>query len=420
VDKFLIQGGHHLSGTVTVSGAKNASLALMPAALLASGTFHLRNTPKLRDVTTMSSLLKSMGMKITFKDHELTLDTSTVQKHEAPYQHVKKMRASIYVLGPLVARFGRAKVSLPGGCAWGPRPVNLHIQGLQKLGAEIEMKRGYIHASAKRLKGARIQFDVSSVGATGNILMAATLAKGTTTIENAAIEPEITSLAEFLLAMGAKIDGIGTNRLEIEGVDELHTADVTTIPDRIEAGTFLVAAAMTGGSVTLDQVNPEHLKAVLVKLEDAGCRITLGPTSIALQAPNELRPVDVTASIYPGFPTDMQAQWIALMCVAKGTSVVTDTIYLDRFKHVPELQRLGAEVTMKENSAIVKGSRQLMGATVMSTDLRASASLILAGLVAEGTTEVLRVYHIDRGYEAIEVKLRQLGASIERAAGEEY
>ncbi len=420
MDKFLIQGGHHLSGTVTVSGAKNASLALMPAALLASGTFHLRNTPKLRDVTTMSSLLKSMGMKITFKDHELTLDTSTVQKHEAPYQHVKKMRASIYVLGPLVARFGRAKVSLPGGCAWGPRPVNLHIQGLQKLGAEIEMKRGYIHASAKRLKGARIQFDVSSVGATGNILMAATLAKGTTTIENAAIEPEITSLAEFLLAMGAKIDGIGTNRLEIEGVDELHTADVTTIPDRIEAGTFLVAAAMTGGSVTLDQVNPEHLKAVLVKLEDAGCRITLGPTSIALQAPNELRPVDVTASIYPGFPTDMQAQWIALMCVAKGTSVVTDTIYLDRFKHVPELQRLGAEVTMKENSAIVKGSRQLMGATVMSTDLRASASLILAGLVAEGTTEVLRVYHIDRGYEAIEVKLRQLGASIERAAGEEY
>ncbi len=420
MDKFLVQGGHHLSGTVTVSGAKNASLALMPAALLASGTFHLRNTPKLRDVTTMSSLLKSMGMKITFKDHELTLDTSTVQKHEAPYQHVKKMRASIYVLGPLVARFGRAKVSLPGGCAWGPRPVNLHIQGLQKLGAEIEMKRGYIHASAKRLKGARIQFDVSSVGATGNILMAATLAKGTTTIENAAIEPEITSLAEFLLAMGAKIDGIGTNRLEIEGVDELHTADVTTIPDRIEAGTFLVAAAMTGGSVTLDQVNPEHLKAVLVKLEDAGCRITLGPTSIALQAPNELRPVDVTASIYPGFPTDMQAQWIALMCVAKGTSVVTDTIYLDRFKHVPELQRLGAEVTMKENSAIVKGSRQLMGATVMSTDLRASASLILAGLVAEGTTEVLRVYHIDRGYEAIEVKLRQLGASIERAAGEEY
>ena len=420
MDKFLIQGGSRLSGTVTVSGAKNASLALMPAALLASGTFRLRNTPKLRDVTTMSSLLKSMGMKTTFKEHDLTLDTTAVQKHEAPYQHVKKMRASIYVLGPLVARFGRAKVSLPGGCAWGPRPVNLHIQGLQKLGAEIEMKRGYIHASAKRLKGARIQFDVSSVGATGNILMAATLAKGTTIIENAAIEPEITSLAEFLQAMGAKIDGIGTNRLEIEGVDELHPADVTTIPDRIEAGTFLVAAAITRGSVTLDQVNPEHLKAVLTKLEDAGCHITFGPTSITLQAPKELRPVDVTASIYPGFPTDMQAQWIALMCVTKGTSVVTDTIYLDRFKHVPELQRLGADVTMKNNSAIVNGNHRLMGATVMSTDLRASASLILAGLVAEGTTEVLRVYHIDRGYEAIEVKLRQLGASIERAAGEEY
>jgi len=420
VDKFLIQGGHRLSGTVTVSGAKNASLALMPAALLASGTFHLRNTPKLRDVTTMSSLLKTMGMKITFKDHDLTLDTSAVQKHEAPYQHVKKMRASIYVLGPLVARFGRAKVSLPGGCAWGPRPVNLHIQGLQKLGAEIEMKRGYIHANAKRLKGARIQFDVSSVGATGNILMAASLAKGTTIIENAAIEPEITSLAEFLQAMGAKLDGVGTNRLEIEGVDELQSADVTTIPDRIEAGTFLIAAAMTGGSVKLDQVNPEHLAAVLTKLEDAGCQITIGPTSITLKAPKELRPVDVTASIYPGFPTDMQAQWIALMCVAKGTSAVTDTIYLDRFKHVPELQRLGADVTMKDNSAIVKGNRQLMGATVMSTDLRASASLILAGLIAEGTTEVLRVYHIDRGYEAIEVKLRQLGASIERAVGEEH
>ncbi|HEX9658504.1 MAG TPA: UDP-N-acetylglucosamine 1-carboxyvinyltransferase [Bacteroidota bacterium] len=420
MDKFLIQGGSRLSGTITVSGAKNASLALMPAALLASGTFRLRNTPKLRDVTTMSSLLKSMGMKTTFKEHDLTLDTTAVQKHEAPYQHVKKMRASIYVLGPLVARFGRAKVSLPGGCAWGPRPVNLHIQGLQKLGAEIEMKRGYIHASAKRLKGARIQLDVSSVGATGNILMAATLAKGTTIIENAAIEPEITSLAEFLQAMGAKIDGIGTNRLEIEGVDELHPADVTTIPDRIEAGTFLVAAAITGGFVTLDQVNPEHLKAVLTKLEDAGCHITFGPTSITLQAPKELRPVDVTASIYPGFPTDMQAQWIALMCVTKGTSVVTDTIYLDRFKHVPELQRLGADVTMKKNSAIVNGNHRLMGATVMSTDLRASASLILAGLVAEGTTEVLRVYHIDRGYEAIEVKLRQLGASIERAAGEEY
>ena len=420
MDKFLIQGGSRLSGTITVSGAKNASLALMPAALLASGTFRLRNTPKLRDVTTMSSLLKSMGMKTTFKEHDLTLDTTAVQKHEAPYQHVKKMRASIYVLGPLVARFGRAKVSLPGGCAWGPRPVNLHIQGLQKLGAEIEMKRGYIHASAKRLKGARIQLDVSSVGATGNILMAATLAKGTTIIENAAIEPEITSLAEFLQAMGAKIDGIGTNRLEIEGVDELHPADVTTIPDRIEAGTFLVAAAITGGFVTLDQVNPEHLKAVLTKLEDAGCHITFGPTSITLQAPKELRPVDVTASIYPGFPTDMQAQWIALMCVTKGTSVVTDTIYLDRFKHVPELQRLGADVTMKKNSAIVNGNHRLMGATVMSTDLRASASLILAGLVAEGTTEVLRVYHIDRGYEAIEVKLRKLGASIERAAGEEY
>jgi UDP-N-acetylglucosamine 1-carboxyvinyltransferase len=420
LDKFIIRGGRHLSGSVTISGAKNASLALMPAALLASGTFRLTNTPELRDVATMSSLLQTMGMQISLKDHVLTMDTRGVNKYEAPYEHVKKMRASIYVLGPLVGRYGRAKVSLPGGCAWGPRPVNLHIEGLRKLGAAIEIEHGYIVARAPKLRGATIHFDISSVGATGNVMMAAVLAKGTTVITNAAIEPEITTLAEFLVKMGAHIEGIGTNRLEIEGVDELHATEFETIPDRIEAGTFLVAGAITGGNVTLERVNPEHFSAVIAKLEDAGCTVTVGPSSVSLRAPATIRPVDATAVIYPGFPTDMQAQWIALMSIADGTSIVTDTIYLDRFKHVPELQRLGADIELKENAAIVRGVKKLTGAKVMSTDLRASASLILAGLVAEGTTEVLRVYHLDRGYEAIEKKLRALGADIERVAGEEY
>jgi UDP-N-acetylglucosamine 1-carboxyvinyltransferase len=420
VDKFVIRGGERLSGTVAISGAKNASLALMPATLLASGTFRLRNTPALRDVTTMSNLLKSMGVEIESKKHLLTLSTVSVDKHEAPYEHVKKMRASIYVLGPLVARYGEAKVSLPGGCAWGPRPVNLHLEGIRKLGAEVELEGGYIIARARRLIGARIHFDVSSVGATGNILMAATLAAGVTVIENAAIEPEITSLADFLVSMGAKIEGIGTNRLEIEGVDSLKPANATTIADRIEAGTFLVAGAITGGEITLTNVNPGHLTSVTAKLEDAGCTITTSRESITLFAPETVRPVDVTANIYPGFPTDMQAQWSALMAIASGTAVVTDSIYFDRFKHVPELIRLGADIEVKENAAIVRGVQRLTGAKVMSTDLRASASLILAGLVASGTTEVLRVYHIDRGYESIEKKLQSLGADIHREAGEEF
>jgi UDP-N-acetylglucosamine 1-carboxyvinyltransferase len=420
VDKFVIHGGRTLHGTIDISGAKNASLALMPACLLASGMFRLTNTPQLRDVVTMSSLLKSMGMDVTLSNHVLTLKTEHVNKQEAPYEHVKKMRASIYVLGPLVARYGRARVSLPGGCAWGPRPVNLHIEGLRKLGAEIEVKQGYIVATAKKLAGAEIHFDVSSVGATGNVLMAAVLAKGTTVIDNAAIEPEITALAKFLQAMGAKIDGIETTRLEIEGVDELRPVEWDTIPDRIEAGTFLVAAAITGGTVTLRHVVPEHLSAVIGKLTDAGCRIVLGLDTVTLHASKEITPVDVTTGVYPGFPTDMQAQWIALMAVAHGSSLVTETIYFDRFKHVPELVRLGANVEVKENMAFIRGVPAMTGAKVMSTDLRASASLILAGLVAEGTTEVLRVYHIDRGYEAIETRLQALGADIQRVAGEEF
>jgi UDP-N-acetylglucosamine 1-carboxyvinyltransferase len=420
VDKFVIHGGKPLNGSVTISGAKNATLALMPAAILADGVFRLRNTPLLRDVTTMSALLRSMGMTIAMRDHVVTLDTAGVNKFEAPYEHVKKMRASIYVLGPLLGRFGKAKVSLPGGCAWGPRPVNLHIEGMRKLGAEVDLQGGYIVASAKRLRGAKINFDVSSVGATGNVMMAAVLAEGTTVIENAAIEPEITSLAEFLVSMGASIDGIGTTTLEIQGVDTLHPADVDTIPDRIEAGTFLVAAALTGGTVSVAGVNPGHLSAVIRKLEDSGCRLTSTADTITMTAPGRIAPVDVTAAVYPGFPTDMQAQWTALMTVASGTTVVTDTIYADRFKHIPELIRLGADIELKENSAIVRGVHHLTGAKVMSTDLRASASLILAGLIAENTTEVLRVYHLDRGYERIELKLRALGADIERVSGEEF
>jgi len=423
LDKFVINGGKLLTGTVTIGGAKNASLALMPATILSSGISHISNTPDLRDILTMSRLLETMGIQVSSVQQTMTLDTSTIKSYEAPYEHVKKMRASIYVLGPLVARFGQAKVSLPGGCAWGPRPVNLHIEGLRRLGAEIDLEAGYIIAKAKRLHGARILFDVSSVGATGNVMMAAVLAKGSTLIENAAQEPEIAQLAEFLLNMGAKIHGVGTGRIEIEGVDELHPADIATIPDRIEAGTFLIAAAIAGkrGSVVrLEKCNPHHVGALIIKLEDAGAKVTTGVDWIELSPPERIASINATTAIYPGFPTDMQAQWIALMSLAGGTSIVTDTVYFDRFMHVPELIRLGANITVKENIATVVGVKKLAGAKVMSTDLRASASLVLAGLVAEGTTEVLRVYHIDRGYESMEKKLQALGADIRREQGEEF
>lgn len=420
MDKFIISGGKKLHGTVSISGAKNASLALMPATLLASGKYDLFNTPDLRDVVTMSKLLQSMGVTIDRAGSTLTLNTFRVNKFEAPYEHVKKMRASIYVLGPLLARYGKAKVSLPGGCAWGPRPVDLHIEGMKKLGASIDLDRGYIVAKAKRLKGSRIAFNISSVGATGNVLMAAVLAKGTTRIENAAIEPEITNLAEMLARMGAKINGIGTTTLEIEGVEELRPASITTIPDRIEAGTMLIAGAMCGGKIRVENIIPEHFAALTARLEDAGVKISIGSTYMELSAPRVINAVNVTTAVYPGFPTDMQAQWIAMMSVSKGASTTTDTIYKDRFNHVPELVRLGANIELKDNVAMIRGVKQLTGTKVMSTDLRASAALILAGLKAEGKTEVLRVYHLDRGYEAIEKKLVGLGASIERVKGEEF
>lgn len=421
MDKFVIHGGKKLIGEVEISGAKNASLALMPSTLLFTGKSKLYNTPELNDVYTMMKLLNHLGVKSKFENYVMELDTSNIVSQEAPYEHVKKMRASVYVLGPLLTKFGMAKVSMPGGCAWGPRPINLHIEGMKKMGAEIDLVEGYIIAKAKRLKGAKINFDVSSVGATGNILMAATLAKGTTIINNAALEPEISNLAEFLVKAGAKINGINTSTLEIEGVDELKPTEIQTIHDRIEAGTILIAGAITHGSIVIKNINTKFIESITAKLEDSGCKIFYDKNLIKLNCDNcSIKPADITTAIYPGFPTDMQAQWTAYMALADGASTVTDTIYLDRFKHVPELVRLGANIIVNDNTAFIKGVKKLKGAKVMSTDLRASASLVLAGLAAEGTTEVLRVYHLDRGYQRIEEKLRAIGADIERVEGKEY
>jgi UDP-N-acetylglucosamine 1-carboxyvinyltransferase len=421
LDKFVIQGGKVLNGEVRISGAKNSALALMPATLLNNGINIIDNTPEVNDIFTMGKLLGQLGAEITFNDHNLVIDNNNIISQTAPYEHVKKMRASVYVLGPLLAKYGYAKVSLPGGCAWGPRPINLHIEAMKKLGAEITIDEGYIIAKVDKLHGSKIHFDVSSVGATGNALMAAVLAKGSTIITNAAIEPEIIVLAEYLSMMGAKINGINSTTLEIEGVDELKASSIENIPDRIEAGTILVAAAITKGKVKITNSIPSHLQAVLIKLEETGIKLNYKNDFVELDSSNSgLNSVDVITSVFPGFPTDMQAQWVALMSLASGSASITDTIYLDRFNHVPELVRLGADIEMKNNIALVKGVKKLKGAKVMSTDLRASASLVLAGLAAEGITEVLRIYHLDRGYEKIEEKLRTLGADIERVKTSEY
>lgn len=420
MDKFVIEGSKKLNGSVVISGAKNATLALMPATLLASGKYELYNSPNLHDVVTMSKLLESMGVAIERFGDTLLMNTFRVNKFEAPYEHVKKMRASIYVLAPLVARYGQAKVSLPGGCAWGPRPVNLHIEALKKLGANIEIDRGYIIAKAKQLKGTKIKFDISSVGATGNTLMAAVLAKGNTKIENAAMEPEITNLAKMLISMGAKINGVNSPTLEIEGVDHLNPTFVDTIPDRIEAGTFLIATALCGGKVTINNCEPKHLTSLLKILKKSGSKIKIENNSISISSNGKIKPVSVETEIYPGFPTDMQAQWITLMSLANGKSKITDSIYTDRFNHVPELVRLGANIKMKNNIASITGVKFLTGTKIMSTDLRASAALVLAGLVSHGNTEVLRVYHLDRGYEVFEKKLQSLGAKIERVSYKEF
>ncbi len=417
MDKIVINGGKPLKGKVQISGSKNAVLPIMAASLLASGKYTIRNVPDLRDVKTMAHLLRIIGAKVEFANQTLEIDTSNCNFFEAPYELVKTMRASIYVLGPLAGRFGKAKVSLPGGCAIGPRPVDLHIKALEKLGARIELQQGYIVADAPKLQGTRINFDISSVGATGNTLMAAVLAEGTTVIENAAQEPEITALCQFLVAMGARIEGIGTQQLTVRGVKNLNAVDFEVIPDRIEAGTFLLAAAITGGEVELQKVEPKTLGSLIERLREADVKVEEGERTIYCTAAERVKAVSVTTATYPGFPTDLQAQWMALMCVAQGSSVITETIFVDRFTHVAELRRLGAQIKLNENVAVVTGVKNLNGAQVMSTDLRASASLILAGLRAQGRTEVLRVYHIDRGYEAIEKKLQSLDADIWREEG---
>ncbi|NJD21842.1 MAG: UDP-N-acetylglucosamine 1-carboxyvinyltransferase [Melioribacter sp.] len=421
MDKFVINGGKKLSGTVEVSGAKNSALALMPATLLNSGINVITNTPEVSDIYTMIKLLNHLGVKTQFNNYILTLDTSQIINQTAPYEHVKKMRASVYVLGPLLARYGYAKVSMPGGCAWGPRPINLHLEAMKKLGATIQLEEGYIIAKSNRLHGAKIHFDISSVGATGNTLMAASLAKGTTLITNASIEPEITLLAEYLQLMGAKISGIGTTAIEIEGSEKLNPSTVENISDRIEAGTLMTAAAITHSGINLKYKNFETSQSVLSKLEESGVNLLINNNLIQIDAENfNPKSVDVTTSVYPGFPTDMQAQWTSYMSLANGTSTIIDSIYHDRFNHVPELNRLGANIEVINNSAVVKGVRSLKGAKVMSTDLRASASLVIAGLAASGTTEVLRVYHLDRGYQRIEEKLKSLGAEIERVSTPEF
>lgn len=421
MDKFVIHGGQQLGGSVKVSGAKNSALALMPATLLNSGINVIDNTPEVNDIYTMIKLLNQLGVKSEFKDHRLVLDSNEINNQVAPYELVKKMRASVYVLGPILSRYGYAKVSMPGGCAWGPRPINLHLEAMRKLGATVDLEEGYIIAKANKLHGAKIHFDISSVGATGNALMAATLAKGSSLITNAAIEPEITQLSEYLQLMGAKIYGIGTQTIEVEGVDELHSANIYNIADRIEAGTLLCAAAITKSAIEIVNMDYHHIESVAIKLEDSGVKIVEKNNSVSIDA-REITPksVDVITAVYPGFPTDMQAQWIAYMSLADGTTTVTDTIYHDRFNHVPELIRLGANIEVNNNSAIVKGVKKLRGAKVMSTDLRASACLVLAGLAAEGTTEVLRIYHLDRGYQRIEEKLKLLGAHISRESTSEF
>jgi len=414
MDKLRIAGGRPLEGAVRISGAKNAALPVMAATLLAPAVHRLRNVPRLRDTQTFARVLELLGAKVSFDGNLLTIDTRGVNSVEAPYELVKTMRASIYVLGPLLARFGRAKVSLPGGCAWGPRPVNLHLSGLQAMGAALEIEHGYIVGKDVKLKGATFAFDVVSVGATAQLMMAAVLAEGATVLENAALEPDVTVLGEVLNACGARIEGLGTRRLTIHGVTALRAIDTTIIPDRIEAATFAAAAAMTGGSIRLEGVVPEHFEVVLRKLEEAGCVLQRAADAVTVSGPRRPQAVNVVTQPFPGFPTDMQAQMMAVCAIAGGTSVIEDTIYFDRFTHVPELARMGAQIELKGNVAVVKGVDRLYGAQVMATDLRASASLVIAALAAEGETLIDRIYHLDRGYEALEKKLGALGARIER------
>src|SRR5579875_809671 len=415
MDKIVVEGGIALRGVVSVSGSKNAALPILMAALLTDEPVVVSNVPRLRDVSTALALLARLGTHSRYlDDHTIELRATQIQSHEAPYDLVKTMRASFIVLGPLLARSGRARVSTPGGCAIGARPVNLHIQAIRALGARVALRHGYVEAHGERLVGARLWLDNPSVGATENVMMAAVMARGRTTIENAAREPEVQDLARMLNAMGAQVSGAGSHVIEIDGVARLHGAAHEVISDRIEAGTLMVAAAITGGEVTIERAPVDSLDAVIAKLSESGAQIVVHDSSLRVARQGPMRPVELRTLPYPGFPTDLQAQMMALLSMASGTSVTTETIFENRFMHALELLRMGADIVMKGATAIVRGSSRLSGAPVMATDLRASMSLLLAGLVAENTTEVSRVYHLDRGYEEVDAKLRSLGADIER------
>ena len=414
MDEILISGGNRLAGEVRISGAKNSALPILASTILGGGECVITNVPRVVDVLTMGTLLGILGAKVSHEGNRAVIHADVIASTEAPYDLVKTMRASVLVLGPLVARWGEAKVSLPGGCAIGSRPVNLHLAGLAKLGADISIEHGYITAKAKRLKGERIYCDTPTVTGTENLMMAASLAEGVTMLENAAKEPEIVDLADFLVKRGARIHGAGTDVITIEGVRELHGADHEVIPDRIEAGTYLAAGAMTHGDVTATHCRPHHLEAVLMKLREIGADVQEDKDTVRLTRPDKLRGTDVRTLPFPGFPTDMQAQMVALMSLAEGTSVITETVFESRFMHVEELRRMGADIRVEGNRLVVTGRKKLTGAPVMASDLRASAGLIVAGLAAEGMTQVQRVYHLDRGYERIEEKLGALGADVRR------
>ena len=414
MDTIVIEGQHDLKGSVHIGGAKNAALPILVSSLLSDGWNTYTNVPDLKDIQSIIALLNQLGAQTEVEQDCVRINASGLNVFEAPYELVRKMRASILVLGPLVARLKKARVSLPGGCAIGARPINLHLKGLKQLGATIELEHGYVEASADRLRGADIYFDVVSVTGTENLMMAAVLADGVTVLRNAAREPEVVALAEVLTQMGAQIEGAGTAVMTIKGVSSLSPVTVKIIPDRIETGTFMVAAALTGGDITILDCEPEHLGAVVHKLQSTGATIDIQDQSMRVRGSGEIKSVDIKTLAYPGFPTDMQAQFMVLMSIASGTSVISETIFENRFIHVSELRRMGADITVSGNTATVRGAGKLSGAPVMATDLRASASLILAGLAAEGTTAVSRVYHLDRGYEKIEDKFSHLGAAIKR------
>jgi UDP-N-acetylglucosamine 1-carboxyvinyltransferase len=414
MQKIVVEGGRRLEGTVAISGAKNAALPILVSSLLAEGWNTYRNVPNLRDIRTVAALLAKLGVEVTTQEDVVKINAANVNSQEASYDLVKTMRASVLVLGPLLARFGRARVSLPGGCAIGARPINLHLKGLEQMGAKISLEHGYIDAHVRSLKGADIYLDIVTVTGTENLMMAAALANGVTTLKNAAREPEIVALADALNHMGAQIVGAGTPEITITGVDKLYPTSVTIIPDRIETGTFMIAAAVTGGDVRIVDCEPRHMEAVIHKVRQAGVTVEEDSEGLHVVGGKTISGVDVKTIPYPGFPTDMQAQFMVLMCLAEGISVITENIFENRFIHVSELQRMGADIKISGNTAVIRGGTPLAGAPVMATDLRASASLILAGLAAQGYTEISRVYHLDRGYEAIEKKLAGLGARLWR------